>query len=277
MTKLTNHNGKFEIFETIDAFADRFEPVGRYQRAQPWSGNMDGWDMVKAARNGHDPSVALSEQYLDKFEELSFQARKHNTVDAVAGGAPNVGAYLAGSPLSMRRRQRMMNDFAPLTVFCDVVSSASISPEYLKKRGAAALALVRMLSATRPVTLYVVGGMGAYSWRRYASASSNGFVMVKMPETIDIARMAFMMAHPAAMRGMLYKVCCLVNPEVRGHWAFSNVDTYRSRGLRLYAEAVNANVDDCLYIPPPFHNEETAVVEQWLKDMLAKYGAASVE
>lgn len=275
MTKLTNQNGKFEIFETIDAFADRFEPTSHYEYARAWSGNMGGREMLKSARNGHQDSVALSEQYLDKFEELSFQARKHNTIDAVAGGAPNVGAYLAGSPLSMRRRQRVMNDFAPLTVFCDVVSSASISAEYLKKRGAAALALVRMLSATRPVTLYVVGAMGSFN--RYRQYSDNGFVMVKMPETIDIARMAFMMAHPAAARGMLYKVCELTNREVRGNWAFGNVNTYRSRGLRLYAEAVNANVDDCLYIPPPFSNEEDVVVERWLKDMLAKYGATAAQ
>lgn len=269
MTTKTITEGKLRIFDTIDAFADCYAPRASAQSRSAWIGGMSGRDALNAARNGHPASIAQSEEYLNKFESLSFQARKYITVDAIAGGAPNVGAHLAGSPLAMRRRQRIVNEFAPLTVFCDVVSSAGVSADYLKKRGAAVLALVRMLGATRPVSLYVVGGMGAYT------AFDNGFVMVKLPEVADLSRSAFMMAHPAAARGMLYTCCEILNPEVRGHWAFNDVNTYRRKALKLYADAIGSNEADCLYMPPIFYGEEKIVPEIWLPEMLAKYGAAT--
>jgi hypothetical protein len=259
-------NGKLRIFDTIDSFAEYFVPIAHQANSSSWQGGMNGWQALQAARQGHPPSVELSEKYLGMFESLSFQARKWNTVDAIAGGAPNIGAHLAGSPLAMRRRQRVMDDFAPLTVFCDVVSSASVDADYLKKRGAAVLALVRMLGATRPVSLYAVGGMGGLS---------NGYVMVKMPDVTDLSRAAFVMAHPAAARGMLYQCCARVEPGVRGRWAFNDVARYRRLGLQIYSEAVGAPIADCLYVPPIYSGEETIVPEKWLPEMLAKYGAAA--
>jgi hypothetical protein len=266
--------GALCTFDTIDEFADYFAPqAGRGYGDSQWQGGMNDYQAITAARNGHLESVALSEQYLNKFEGLSFQARKWTTVDAIAGGAPNVGAHLAGSPLSMRRRKRIMAEHAPLTIFLDVVSSASISANYLKKRGAAILALSRMLGATRPVQVYVVGGMGSY---RDYNDTGNGFCMVKMPEITDLSRSAFCMAHPAAARGMLYGCCERVNSRVTGSWAFNNVERYRTLGLKIYAEAVQANVADCLYVAPPYSGEEARNVEEWLVEMLAKYGAAEL-
>ena len=262
-------NGKVAVIDTIDAFAEYYSGyTGRDRWDYSWMGGLTRSQAILAARNGHQPSVASSDEYMGKFEELAFQARKWTTVDAVAGGAPNVGAYLAGSPVSMRRRQRVMNDFAPLTIFLDVVSSGGISAEYLKKRGAAVLALVRMLGATRPVQLYAVGGLGG---RR------NGYIMVKMPEVADLGRSAFMMAHPAAARGMLYACAHRVEEGVKGSWAFHSVEAYRHNGLKIYAEAIGAPEADCLYVPPPYLGEQDLVPEKWLPEMLAKYGAAATD
>src|SRR6185312_10057615 len=96
-----------------------------------WTGGMSGEEARRTIRTGHLPSVQESEQYMNAFESLDFKARKWETINDVAGGAVNVGAYLTGSPLSMRRRQAKPSSYAPLTIFCDLVSSAGIEATYL--------------------------------------------------------------------------------------------------------------------------------------------------
>ena len=162
-----------------------------------------------------------------------------------------------------------------MTVFCDIVSSGGIGAKQLQKRGAAVLALVRALSVNRPVTVYAVAGMK--DSRAYGSA----FVMVNIPQPLDLARAAFMLAHPASARQLAY--ACgprLHRHDANGslHWAWSDCDKYRRVGCKLYADAIGADAGDCLFVPPPHMND--AVLDnpsKWLADMMKKYGGALEE
>jgi len=64
----------------------------------------------------------------------------------------------------MRRRKRAEHEAAPVTIFVDVFASAMFSHDDIVTRGAAVLALTRILSAHRPIELYVAlastGGSG---------------------------------------------------------------------------------------------------------------------
>jgi len=263
--------GRRDHFMVCDT--DGFAAVARTcpgQRDRSWMGGMDWDEACRAAHDGHPEGVRASEAFLSEFSDMDFNSRRWLTIDSVAGGAPNLGAYLAGSPVSMRRRQKIATETAPLTILCDMVSSGGIDAHQLKMRGAAVLALVRMLTAVRPVVVYGVGGLSALQ-----NTGESAFAMIRMDDPLDLSRAAFFLAHPAAQRGLLYqaihhKVAAL---PCGGSWPYGNVDKYREHGAKLYAAAVGADPADCLFLPPVFMKDELLTQPvKWLRDMLARYG-----
>lgn len=274
----TGKAGHFDHFMMADT--DGFAGLARECPAnndRNWLGGMNYREACDAAYAGHPRGVADSEAFMSKFEDMNLNSRRWKTLDAVAGGAPNVGAYLAGSPVAMRRRDRQVAQGAPLTIFCDMVSSGGIEAVHLKKRGAAVLALVRILSAARPVSLYGVGGLGCVT-----GTEDSAFCMIRLETPIDVSRAAFFLSRPAAQRGLLYRV---VHHKVvadgrycDGHWPYRNVDTYRTHGAKLYSGAIGADPLDCLFLPPVFLSDDTITNPvKWIKDMLAQYGGAPTE
>jgi hypothetical protein len=271
---------KSPVFSGNDYFAvadtDGFSAEAKKhpsEREKSWLGGMTYTQAAKAAYDGDLAGVERSSALMAEFESLVPVSRRWRTLATVAGGAPNVAAYLAGSPLSMRRRERVLDQGAPLTIFCDVMSSAGIPAEALKKRGAAVLALVRVLGAVRPVTAYMVGGDGSSSQRPSA------FCAVRMDNPIDLSRAAFFLGHPGAARGLLYSVlrhAVRADQEViTGMWAWGSHSAYIQLAPALYAAAVGASIEDCLYLAPP-HLKDPAITQpaQWIKDMLAKHGGS---
>lgn len=265
-------NDYFAVADT-DGFAAEAAKHPRNQD-RSWLGGMSYEEAAKAAYEGYAAGLVESDAMLDKFSDLDLASRRWRTFDAVAGGAPNIGAYLAGSPLSMRRRERQLSDAAPLNVFCDVMSSAAIDVSSLKNRGVAVLALVRALSATRPTTVYMVGGDGS------APTTPAAFCAVRMDNPMDLSRAAFFLGHPGAARGLLYSTLKhgLGCPISTGSWAWGSVNEYRKHAPRLFSQAVGTPLDDCLYLAPP-HTGDKAISDPvaWVRDMLATYGGAPIQ
>lgn len=262
----------FVAVADTDGFAEEAKKHPRNHPAE-WMGDMTYDQAARAAYAGDQEGVAASDKLMSEFEALAPMSRRWRTIDTVSGGAPNVGAYLAGSPLSMRRRQRELDQGAPLTIFCDVMSSAGIKAHNLKKRGAAVLALVRVLGAVRPVTVYMVGGGG-----HYGNTPAN-FCLVRMDNPLDVSRAAFFLSHPGAARGLLYSVLAkAIAPQPIPddvHWSWGSVDKYRQHAPAIYANAISANLDECLYLAPP-HLSDPAITNpsKWVLDMLAQHGGA---
>lgn len=252
-------------------------PVTDYLRSldKGWCGGM-GFEAARSAIAAGDiAGVAASDALLSRFEEEHRPTLGWRVIPAVAGGAPNVGAHLAGSPVAMRQRRRVAQQGNPLTVFVDTVSSGGIDAADLKKRGAAALALVRVLSTSRPVTLYAVAG------GQHHGTTGGQFCMVRLDQPLDLARAAFALAHPAFARALAYEVLPrLAGKQGNGslHWAWGDVKVYRAKARDLYASAVGADPADCLYVPPPFYTDK-AITDGagWLRDMIGQYGGEARE
>jgi hypothetical protein len=228
----------------------------------------------EAIAHGDMAGVSASDRLLQKFEADLHPSHGWDTFNVVAGGAPNVGAYLAGSPVAMRQRRRVVDVASPLTIFCDVVSSGGIEAGDLQKRGAAVLALVRALSNVRPVTVYAVAAMQQHG-------CANSWIAVSLDQPLDLARAAFALAHPAFARALMYEA----GPRLHGkeatgnlHWAFGDVSKYRKVARERWAALVQANPDDCLFLAPP-HMDDASIRDgaQWVKDMLAKHGGTAPE
>lgn len=260
------------IYDTMSELAAR---VATSISARPWGNSwMDGLtrdDAARFARDGDESRVAASDAFMAKLEDkFEFHTGRFRTIDAIAGGCPNVAAFIAGAPLAMRRRQRVADDMAPLTIVVDTTSSGGIGANDLERRGAAILALVRLLATRRPVTLYAGAAMG----NSVAKADGINAVMTRIETApLDLARAAFLLAHPGAARGVGYGVVVDEFKGADGHipWPYNSADKARTYAPDFWARVFPGT--EILCVPAVFSRDASiATPDVWLADKLAKYG-----
>lgn len=236
---------------------------GRNERAGGWYGNEDANDCVKFCATGDLRNVEKSDKYLAKYEEMDLATMRPQWHDEVVGERPNIQAHIAGHPLAMRRRSREDNAMAPLAIIVDLTTSAALSTEQIMKRGACVLALVRILSARRPVELWAGTVLDAYlnNWVT---------VMCKVEAApLDLA----VAAHVLTGAGFPRRLCYGISNECeyRGHWGFDNEDVSRKYMKPLFEPAF-PHVVDMLCIPG-LHLDNPLVTnpEKWLDETVKKY------
>lgn len=233
---------------------------------------------MKRASEGNPALTDACDRLLDKMESVDFATSRFATVAAVAGGAPCVSAYLAGSPLAMRRRVRLVDDAAPLAVVVDIGVSASVEHDTIQRRGAAALALVRLLSATRPVALWIVTGQQTdiYDDKRNAA-----FALRLDTAPLDVARAAWLLCAPEAFRRAAFAACF----AIAGHAGKRNVN-WLNNNHRDHPELIRkimpalTGADDFVVVPSLITAGGTqfksdAAAAQWVREMLDKHGGAA--
>jgi hypothetical protein len=263
------------------ARADRV-PTDRHNRKEctarnDWTGKQSYDDAVSFARAGDLKRVAPSDAWLSKFESLSPMRGAFQTVSDVTGSIPIVPTVLSGHPLAMRRRKRVASEQAPLAVCVDLVSSGGIDAKILEKRGALILALVRALSATRPVELWCGGSS-------YPSDNPNDktyHVFFRMDTApLDLARAAHVMTSPAVSRGMLYATIAHAHNENEDAWGLRwpyNDHAWARANMRPVLSRV-IGTDDMLCIAAPYMADKLVnEPEAWFQDMLKQYGGLDDE
>lgn len=230
------------------------------------------------ASNGNPALTGACDRLLDKMENVDFATTRFATVAAVAGGAPCVPAYLAGSPLAMRRRVRLVDDMAPLAVVVDIGVSAAVEHGTIQRRGAAALALVRLLSATRPVALWIVTGQQTDI---YGAKRNAAFALRLDTAPLDVARAAWLLCAPEAFRRASFAACFAIagHAEKRGvNWLDHDHKHHPKLILDLMPALTGA--DDFVVVPSLITAGETqfkndAAAAQWVREMLDKHGGAA--
>jgi hypothetical protein len=260
----------------MPSFANRADsvPLGNDSRANcngksNWTGMVSYADALRMTREGNLEGVAASDKYLQRFEALAPMRGAWQVRNDVAGGVPNVQAFLAGTPLTMRRRERVALETAPLAVAVDLVSSASVSADDLQKRGGLILALVRALSATRPVELWI-GGSATVGNKRKAGAWHVWTRLDTAP--LDLARAAHVMTCPAVSRGMIYAT---ITDEAEGdgnlNWPYCDHTWSRANMRPVLSRVIGSG--DMLTIAAPHTNDELVnEPEQWFERMLKEHG-----
>src|SRR4051812_31418704 len=145
--------------DSIAEFADATQ--GMSHGTDSFRGGMSCADATRYLREGHLASVAATDKLLNDVEGLlHIDTRAWRNVSDVSGGVPDVPSFLAGQPMCMRRRQRVVCEQAPLALIVDLTSSASLTAAHMNARGVAILALVRVLANVRPIELWTVIGLG---------------------------------------------------------------------------------------------------------------------
>lgn len=241
-----------------------------------WYGSTPA-EALQRARMGHAPLTAACDRLLGRMESVPFATSRAVTVAAVAGGVPCVPAFLAGHPLAMRRRVRTSDDAAPLAVVVDMGVSASVRHDTIERRGAAALALVRLLAATRPVALWAVTGQNCEG----PQGARDAAVAVRLDTApLDVARAAWLLCAPEAFRRGMFAACHAVAGYADTQGVNWLQDSHKRHAalLRDCVPALTATAD-FLLVPSlitagetQFDSDDSAAA--WVKAELAKHGGA---
>jgi hypothetical protein len=278
------HKGKIDtvtVFDSVSEFADAVQTIKMpdHSTGNAWNGGEHVDAVTRKCRTGDMARVAASDEFMSKFEALlGYSGSAFQVQNAMTGGAPNIGAYLSGNPMNMRVRRRVETEKAPLNIVVDCVSSAGIDVKTLEKRGAAILALVRVLSATRPVSLYIAAT--ALSSRDMETHTSHGVVMRLDSAPLDLARAAHMLCATGVSRQMAYGFIQThggYRDDVGGlYWGYSSEQFQRENGKAYWQRSLG--IGEMLYIAAPYLTDDIVTApEKWLKQMIAEYGKPDEE
>ncbi len=253
------------------AFADRL-PTDKRAGSEQWWGGMTYDQSLLALRHGDLSGVAASDKLLREMEALIPVSRSWRSVNSVIGACPNVPHYLAGNPYNMRLKRRCTTATAPLSIFAELVASSRISTATCRRRGAAILALVRLLANLRPVELWCVIAIG--------QKNSRSSICVRLDTTpLDLARSAHVLTHPSVFRAIGYKSLehAFYSRGWNGDWAFGDHGLHVRTAADSYQRLLRPG-SDVLFIPP-VHLQDVYLTEpaKWLRTMIERHGGVPLE
>ena len=260
-----------QIAALADTLADDNRSRRSCKKSNDWAGGVDWADAVNMTRAGDLSRVAPSDKFLAQFETLAPTRSAWRTIDDVSGAVPNIQAFIAGTPLTMRRRARVASEQTPLAIVVDIASSGGIDAKRLERRGAAILALVRALSAIRPVELWA--GVSATPYSKRNAGAWHVFARIETAP-LDLARAAHFLVSTAVSRAILYGIIHKQagNEKDDGlHWPYNDHNFSRGRGREILGRVIGS--DEIFYIAPPY--VEDALVNKpdaWLADAIQTWG-----
>lgn len=256
----------FMMFDTPAELAQFAHETSDYRvhRRYPdsWVGNVTGPQAVDMATRGDLSGVAASNELLTRFERFSFETGRKAWSDDVCGSIPNVPAFIAGHPLAMRRRIRQDSAAAPIAIVVDLTTSARISADQIKRRGAAILALTRALSARRPVELWAGTGLDADNLK-------NAVWVFARIETapLDLATAAHCLTHASFPRILCYDLSHKHHGYC-GNWPYGTAMKFRDHMPQIIAPAFAHTAETLCLSSLHIADESVTNPEKWIESQL---------
>jgi len=254
----------FILSDSLSALAKLARERGKQQNhGDAWAGNLSLTGACNMAISGNLAMAARSDELLARFERFAFEAPLKAWQRDVAGQRPDVPAFIAGHPAAMRRRVRLVSQAAPLAIVIDLTTSGGVNERDIEKRGAAILALCRVLAARRPVELWagcMTDANGKDCCAMFARIDTS---------PLDLAHAAFAMVSPAYPRQMLYSLARGAH-GFQGHWPYSDHNASRVHMRDIIRPAL-PHVGELLAIPAIHVADNIARnPEAWIAETLAK-------
>jgi hypothetical protein len=237
---------------------------------------------IACATEGLLDNVELIKSERARAQKLDVQVCFPSWQPDVAGAFPDVPAFLAGDPMSMRRMVNQVSDTRPIRIFVGMASSCTFSAEQLAKRGALVSALALQLSKTRSVDVYAINsGRKHFSRGSLSGQSFDWSVMVKLPKPISASDLSYWLCHQASVRGLLYACERTFSGELSWPALLYPYNDYCTPpAIRAHAQLWGAGESD-IVVPFPYSNSQAqaemlAKPEAWLKATLARVNAIAV-
>lgn len=207
-----NKSVKFTATRHCVAYGDSMDDVQQWLRDTPgkWTttqsrnnGATETWDRglgyegaLRMANEGWPEGVEMIDKALQAI--VPSTGREARWGWAQQGGSVSIGRYLTGHPKSMRNRRKKQMGAAPvLHLIVNCVASCGITAKQFTNYGASIAGLVdRLENMGRRVHLDMVMVVQANDNSRL----SYGWNVKRASEPMDLSRVAFALAHPAAFR-----------------------------------------------------------------------------
>jgi hypothetical protein len=273
--------------------AQSLSELGEFAKSSKLRGSSssDYWDMklglesaISYCFTGDESGVEQSDALLHRMEEhIQMPSTRALWTDDISGAFPNIPAYIAGQPLNMRTRQRAQTESAPLAIMVDLGISAAISAQQVRNRGTAILALVRALSAHRPIELWAMdfgsADDGAASAYGFGSSRSNCVCVAAKIETspLDLSTACYALTHPAFVRQVLFSLEEKYH-DFRGGWPFRINRALSRHEMEVLCAPMWPHVSETLALPGLHAADESMTdPESWLKRQLAEHDPLKLE
>lgn len=251
-------------FESIEDFAKACHAIPTYDRAErndAWFGYISFKEALEKSLTGDESYVASANALIEKLDVTMPETRAFKVIHSPYGGRANLGDWLAGAPLPMRRRVRTSSEFGPINIFVSTTSSAGVSADTMLKRGTAILALLLKLQQIRPIQLYLLAELHGASegWQYHV------IKVESQPLAVGVA--AFALCHVGFARHLTYDYGHYID-NFNGAWP----DGYFSS---LYAHAridrLGATSQDLVIKEVYLKDELVQRPIEWLTKQLEKY------
>lgn len=218
----------------------------------PWTGTKTWEEAWKLAFTGWGEVVAkIQAKALSQVRET----RRPTPVLGITGTQLDIGRYFSGEPECLLE---MVDDTTPspvIKILVNRATSASVSTERMEALGRNVLVLVESLRlAGVPAEVWV----GTYQ----SSGLSTLDIRVKIQEAgrpLDIARLAYWVAHPAAFRRLFFALMEVERREVR-----DAIGVHPNGGYGVPKQYSENQADEVT----PNGNASDASLEQWVTSVL---------
>lgn len=166
-----------------------------------WNKTKSFEEAVQLCRYGYHEDFDKLLRLKDILERhLTVTTKNYRQFNDFVGFAPDVKAYLEGSPLSMFNRVRPKRN--KLSIYYNCANMGGVSVSQIFNRGAITLALVETLEKMRfNVDLNVFSMSEKQDEIHYAK-----FLLKKENERLNIKKLYFPMCHPAFFRRLIFRL-----------------------------------------------------------------------
>jgi hypothetical protein len=229
-------------------------------------------DALAACLLGSVDNVELIRAEREKAERINVQTLIPQWERDLCGSLPDVGAAVAGDPVSMRRLVNVPTDTRPIRIFVGMASSCTFSADQLAKRGALISALALQLQRTRSVDVYAVNS------GRDSRVNYDWSILVKLPKPLCMADLSYWLCSQASVRGLLYAYEKCFTGDLSWPVRLLGCGYQTAEALRAHSVLWGANQPCDIVVPFPMANNvaEATILsapEEWLKTALASVNA----
>jgi hypothetical protein len=229
-------------------------------------------EALAACLLGSVDNVDLIREERQRTERINVQTLIPQWERDLCGSLPDVGAAVAGDPVSMRRLVNVPTDTRPVRIFVGMASSCTFSADQLAKRGALISALALQLQRTRSVDVYAVNS------GRDSRVNYDWSILVKLPKPLCMADLSYWLCSQASVRGLLYAYEKCFTGDLSWPIRLLGCGYQSAEALRAHALLWGANNACDIVVPFPMANnvEEATILsapEEWLKTALASVNA----
>ena len=261
---MANYNLDFEDLYSFYRFAmtrsDSRKKSSRRMSNLGWYGGVTWKEACQLATHGWEEGAREVEKYRALlYENIAQYLPRQNIENAVSGYAVDVGAYLSNVPECFYRRE-MNEPIANAPVVRIVVSlsfSASVHTEIITKRGAMICAMADAIEQSG-YSVEIIGNEAAESW---GEKSEINIVLKQSTRALNVATLAFCLAHPAMLRRLLFSA------EEKTGWA--DFDT-------LYGSPIDSSDPGDIYFGA-IRTSVSPSIEDMTEDVLSKMKGIGIE